>query len=514
MAEEPLKEPFRGELVIGLAGALGTRLDDLARQIESVLSRFAFGTSRVRVSDLVTRFPGWAGTKEKDEAARIAHLQKVANEIRTASQDGSILARAAIAAIREARAQITGDGSVPGSGHAFLVSQLKHPEEVALLRSVYGPAFILVAGHAERGRRVTCLAKQIAVSLNRSADVDTFKGKASDLIEADQKSLPEFGQNMQDVFPLADMFVDLNSTGGEYRVERYFDLEFGHPFLTPTPQEVAMYQASAVALRSSDFNRQVGAAIVQGEDDEAGDVTDVEILALGMNEVPKAGGGYYWGGESPDCRDQAGGEERVRQIKVDMLAELVEKMGDAGLIAANKPVAELAQDLLPALKGTRFAAIGEFSRPVHAEVAAIIDAARRGVRIDGGSLFVTTFPCHNCAKHIIAAGIRKVIYLEPYPKSRAGTLYEEEVCLDAASAGTVPRGAKAISFKVYSGVAPRKYRTLFSMAERGARQGLSKEAWELNRGNLRPLHVPPFLHGAYLLAEAAELEKLKSTRFA
>ncbi|MDN3612645.1 hypothetical protein QWZ16_23945 [Vibrio ostreicida] len=29
---------------------------------------------------------------------------------------------------------------------------------------------------------------------------------------------------------------------------------------------------------------------------------------------------------------------------------------------------------------------------------------------------VRLFPCHNCAKHIVASGIKRVVYVEPYPK--------------------------------------------------------------------------------------------------
>src|SRR5882724_7181322 len=105
--------------------------------------------------------------------------------------------------------------------------------------------------------------------------------------------------------------------------------------------------------------------------------------------------------------------------------------------------------------------IGEFSRPVHAEMAALIDAARRGVAVDGETMYVTTFPCHNCAKHIIAAGIRKVVYLEPYPKSRASNLHGEEMSLE------LPTGNEEgmVIFAAYSGIAPRQYRQLFSMSE-------------------------------------------------
>ena len=53
---------------------------------------------------------------------------------------------------------------------------------------------------------------------------------------------------------------------------------------------------------------------------------------------------------------------------------------------------------------------------VHAEQNAIADAAKRGVSIDQGTIYVTHYPCINCAKMIIASGIKCVIYLDEYKK--------------------------------------------------------------------------------------------------
>jgi len=69
----------------------------------------------------------------------------------------------------------------------------------------------------------------------------------------------------------------------------------------------------------------------------------------------------------------------------------------------------------------------EYGRVVHAEMCAIYDAARLGRSIKGATLYCTTFPCHNCTKHILAAGIKRVIYMEPYPKSRAKDLHQNEI---------------------------------------------------------------------------------------
>ena len=67
---------------------------------------------------------------------------------------------------------------------------------------------------------------------------------------------------------------------------------------------------------------------------------------------------------------------------------------------------------------------------VHAEMEALLSCARSGVSPVGGTLYSTTFPCHNCAKHIVAAGLRRVVYVEPYPKSRAVEFFNRSQARD------------------------------------------------------------------------------------
>jgi deoxycytidylate deaminase len=74
----------------------------------------------------------------------------------------------------------------------------------------------------------------------------------------------------------------------------------------------------------------------------------------------------------------------------------------------------------------------EFGRAVHAEMAALMDSARRGVPVKNATLYCTTFPCHLCARHIVAAGIRRVVYIEPYPKSLAAQLYPDSIAVESA----------------------------------------------------------------------------------
>lgn len=61
----------------------------------------------------------------------------------------------------------------------------------------------------------------------------------------------------------------------------------------------------------------------------------------------------------------------------------------------------------------------------HAEQNAIIQAARYGANIDGATLYCTHQPCVICAKMIINAGIKRVVYKEGYPDEFSIKLFEE-----------------------------------------------------------------------------------------
>ena len=103
----------------------------------------------------------------------------------------------------------------------------------------------------------------------------------------------------------------------------------------------------------------------------------------------------------------------------------------------------------------------EFGRAVHAEMNALLDAALRGVPVAGATLHSTTFPCHNCARHIIGAGIARVVFIEPYTKSRAERLHA-----DAATIARTGRDPEKVAFEPFVGVAPRRYLEMFDAAAR------------------------------------------------
>jgi dCMP deaminase len=57
----------------------------------------------------------------------------------------------------------------------------------------------------------------------------------------------------------------------------------------------------------------------------------------------------------------------------------------------------------------------ELCRGAHAEQNAINFSARYGISIEGATVYTTHFPCSWCAKSIVNAGIRRVVFLNEYP---------------------------------------------------------------------------------------------------
>jgi cytidine deaminase len=146
-------------------------------------------------------------------------------------------------------------------------------------------------------------------------------------------------------------------------------------------------------------------------------------------------------------------------------------------------------------------------------MAALIDAARRGVSVRGQTLHTTTFPCHNCTKHLIAAGIDRVVYVEPYPKSRAKELHLDAIVVEAGE-----RVVGKVAYEAFVGVAPRQYVELFSTPPQAS---VTKFRRPWNPGRSNPRFVGDLIHLSYLenerirtqeLAESMKNAGLKSTR--
>lgn len=450
-SDSPLTPRAFPELVFGLVGPVGVNLDPVISVLTRQLKALNYTPKTIRLSKQIELFFGTNHSTESEDI-RIEKLMDEGTRIREEGLRGDAVALLGIAEIKRIREE---ELQGKEERNAYILRSLKHPHEVETLRNVYGKGFFLISVYSPRDVRVTALAERINKSQFGSGS--NARSKAEHMIERDEmeedKSL---GQDVKDAFPLADLFVDgRNKSSLEAQVTRFLELLFGNVFHTPTRDEHGMYHARSAALRSADMNRQVGAAILRTEGD---------LVAVGCNDVPKAGGDLYWPGDKGDARDFIKGIDAMAEERVQVLGELLERFEKYGLLAKStgkNGLEELVRDLVSGktkhvLKGTRAMNLLEFGRSVHAEMAALMSAARLGISVRDATLFCTTFPCHMCARHIVASGIKRVVYVEPYPKSKAKQLHQDSISVDPSV-----ESRDHVRFEPFEGIAPRQYLDIF-----------------------------------------------------
>jgi deoxycytidylate deaminase len=498
------------ELVFGLIGAVGTDLQLVSQTLSQHLGRVGYDSHEIRVSSLLhslDRYSSLASPASRSEYERIkAHMQ-AGSELRKLAGAGDVLALMCVAQIRLLRREFGSTkeerSRTPLPRTAYIIRSIKHPAEINALRDIYGRAFFVISAYSPRGKRVSSLAASIAES-EGNPDHTSYRDKAEELIridedEGDQATL---GQSVRGSFPQGDVFVDSRSRDRlNANLERFIDAVFANPFVTPTRDEFGMYHSNSAALRSADLGRQVGAAIA---------AEDGDVIAIGCNDVPKAGGGLYWTGDHPDARDFREGFDSSIKFRDKIIGELTSKLLDVGWIPPKgrpgepKALAEwMARDNV--FKGTRLQNLLEYGRAVHAEMAAITDAARRGISVKGGILYSTTFPCHLCARHIVSSGIVRVVYIEPYPKSLAEELYSDSLTVDAEESTETK-----VAFEPFVGISPTFYELAFRLRP-GSRKDLRGKVKEWVAGNAEP-KLKRFV-STYLLIEEQVLATVLPAHF-
>jgi deoxycytidylate deaminase len=459
--ERPASPEGKPEIFIALVGAVGTELERLIAVLTQSLKKIGYESSSIRLASLIRAIPKYKDLPTAFVDEYISEHMNAGDKFREATGRDDAVAILGVGKIKELRSEAGIPSGKPLPGRAYIIRSLKNPVEVESLRHIYGSSFYVIAAYAPLADRRTYLAKRIARS--RSAfPIERHFPKVDELINRDQEEIgTTHGQNTRDSFHRADLFVDLvDQEKLTTAVDRFVELIFGNTFHTPTRHEYGMFHAHAAALRSAELGRQVGAAIL---------TTNGDIVAVGCNEVPKALGGLYWCDDKPDNREFRLGVDSNEEQKRNVIAEtlgILQRAGWFGPIQSAKSIDDLIKEALdpnkPVIpKDSKIRNLIEFGRAVHGEMASISDAARRGVSIQGCYMYVTTFPCHLCARHVVASGITKLLYIEPYAKSLAAELYPDSIAVDGGY-----RFKSQIPFVPFVGVAPRQYLNLFAKGKR------------------------------------------------
>ena len=334
----------------------------------------------------------------------------------------------------------------------FIIDSLKNKEELKLLRETYGRTFFLVGVSSSIEDRKSNLT-------NEGMTGAEFEM----LVSQDTGEDIEEGQNVSEIFCESDYFMRVkdHETNRITKVSRMLKVLFDSSLVTPNKHETAMYQAASAAGNSACMSRQVGAAIA----DKSG-----ELISIGWNDVPRYGGNLYrtenevhdftgqsieltdsrcfnWG--NLDCHNDLEKDRNAKIIAEDLFENLLNNNLLDGDVNKTQIIDQTTESIR---KHPKFKNLLEFSRSIHAEMHAILSADRE--KLVKSSLYCTTYPCHSCARHIVAAGIEEVFYIEPYRKSLALKLHSDSI--------TEGDKIEKVKILVFEGVAPRRYMDLFN----------------------------------------------------
>jgi deoxycytidylate deaminase len=340
------------EIFFGICAPVGVDTKKVHTLLSEALKKYSYEAEYFKVTALMKAAkPKGVDLVDSPLENRYDSYIRYANKLREVFGLNYTLAMLCCVAVKNFRRQKNkgkDDPESPIQKQAYVFDQFKRKEELDLLRQVYGRLFIVVSVYSEQKTRLEYLVNRIASDHSDARLADTHKHAASELMQRDQAEQGEpHGQGLEDAFPTADLFVDVDDqASAELLIRRFLDAYFGSNAISPTHDEYGMYLARTTGLRSVDLSRQVGA-----------------------------------------------------------------------------------------------------------------------------TLYCTTFPCHMCAKHIVASGVKRVVYIEPYPKSYAEQLHGDAIIVARSN------DKEKVVFEPFIGISPFRYRDLFARDRRRKDDSGSFKPW-------------------------------------
>ncbi|OKS89275.1 anti-phage dCTP deaminase [Mucilaginibacter polytrichastri] len=440
--KESIFNTHTDELIIGLCGPIGTDIHFVADSIEKTLiDKYNYRCVKIRLSVLIRQYASNEIQLDENSDSKFDVYQKLINggNILREKHTNSILAELAINEIAYNR-EISKKDDYGSERVCYIIDSIKNKEELEIFRLIYGDIFYFIGVFSSVESRVQNLVNK---------GIKTHE--VHRLIDRDSGEEMNFGQDVTNTFTESDFFlrVDFNSKSAiEPKINRFLNLIFSTEVITPSSDETAMYLAAAAAGNSACLSRQVGAAITD---------SNGELISVGWNDVPKVGGSVYKYNPSDlssdkRCYNYGDGLCFNDSEKGVITDALVNELILSGVIDNSQ-----RQNASKVIKKSRIKELIEFSRAVHAEMLAIITGSQKaGDRVINGKLYCTTYPCHNCARHIVAAGIKEIYYIEPYRKSLAIKLHNDSITEDESN-------DKLVRILMFDGISPRRYLQFFKM---------------------------------------------------
>lgn len=376
----------------------------------------------------------------------------------------------------------------------FLIDSLRNPMSIKYLRKRYS-AFYLVSLYAGIDQRMERIKKNMGDSYDES-----------DFIKQDERDQGRnfadffdvfFKQNVRDAVLLSDIAINNeeafanNLMGNLKRYEsslfvkllRYLALIVEPGCTKPTDEEMFMNMAYTMSMKSNCVSRKVG-AVIEGEQgyligagwNDVGegqiscglrDIKDLRMKEYSrcLSSIKKVRGDMISDGSILEDLSARYGSYNCCFCLKDELSRAevnrsIEKLSKK--LYTNNDLKEMADRLKNKLKIKRL----EYCKALHAEENAILQSAKiGGVGLKDSKLYSTTYPCELCAKKIQQAGIKEVVYVEPYPRALSEDLFLHD-------------GIKKVNVRQFEGVKGYAYMGLFRQkSDRKDRQQFIKNGF-------------------------------------
>lgn len=417
-------------LIFGLTGSLGSGVSTAAKH----LVKF-FGSKIYKITD-----EGWdSGTPREvqDEAYKLSKiieeiaekkgntrpfkrelLQRIGNELR--QEDASYLAKEILKRVNLVEEKIGSKSAYP-----IIIEGIKNSGEIAEFRKYSN--FFLIAIDAFFDKRWE----------RKKLDYNGNQTEFEDDDERDHNENIDYGQQVDKCVYLSDVLFNNDSDIKKElsdKIDSCLALIQKTNYMYPMPCESVMTQAYCKSLESACLKRKVGAVIVSDD--------GIPIVSA-HNEVPYP---------EPSCEKRFGMCYRDK-VKIDLIKNL-KKCPNCGIDIEQNIICPKCKnsikinDLTPKCmnckldldidsfficKGCNFKIIKKFigkrlevCRALHAEERAILQLAKLGMAVSlrdsNVTLYTTTFPCPQCANKIVGTGIKKIVYVEPYPTKESRDL--------------------------------------------------------------------------------------------
>lgn len=337
-----------------------------------------------------------------------------------------------ISVLPEALRRLIGAYRVVDRGLNFVIDAFRNPYEVEYFKRRYSEFYLVAIQRSARERRQTLqgLNSEAIERLENREKGRKIKDRRKDNIHEWVTS-----QNLDECFQKADYFIenvyDTSRTWPQLRYDliKLLCLVRNPGCILPNQDERNMQIAMSARYNSGCLSRRVGAVVVNSQG---------HVLGVGWNDPPC--------GQVP-CTLRTGKElidtlDKIAFSEYERSSEFVEHIR-----------ARCYTDLPYCFKDEYGVLTGkekvEFTRALHAEENALLQAIRHGSgALTGVILYTTDSPCTLCAKKAYQLGVGRIIYIEEYPG------------IDMQQ--TLMTGEKKIKLEQFKGTTGSGYDRLFS----------------------------------------------------